>query len=153
MENRLPAAMKVGWLALALTLTPVGADAQEPDPLHRFMASEIVVRETHVGLSGFVLDSTGRAVMDAEIRAFPDANTRSDEALMRRSHHYTRSVENGGFFIPLVPGNYAVRISRPGFGVTTVNVMVPPVGGRCVAVWLEAPHARQRMRDPTCARL
>lgn len=138
---------------MSLLVSPA-AQAQEPvDPPQRTYGAQIVVRETHVGLAGYVFDSTGKAVLEAEIRAFPDAMGRSDEALMRRSHHYTRSEADGAFFLPLVPGRYAVRVNQPGFSVTTMQVVVPPSGGRCIAVWLEPPHARRRMRDSSCSGL
>ena len=131
--KRTPVRVSEGSLRLEVTLRPV---AQQ---MARVRSSA-----KHVGLTGFITDTTGGKVGVARIRVYPglpDPDT-------LRSHSVHDSGADGSFFVPLAPGRYTLRIARESFPVATFVVSVPLSGGRCVLVRLGADDRTQGARCP-----
>lgn len=105
----------------------------------------VTKRITHVGLTGFVLDTAGMPVEGATIRAY----TGQPQPDTLRSHAMVRTEGDGGFFLALPPGYHTLRVSRKEYSAITMVVLVPLKGGRCVVMRL-GPGERGLQRAERC---
>jgi hypothetical protein len=131
--RRTPIRVADGHVKLELTLKPLPAELAK-------------VRSTakHIGLTGFITDTAGTKVGQATIRVYPGL----PEPDTLRSHSIHDAGADGGFFIPLAPGRYTVRVGRENYPVATFVVSVPRNGGRCVMVRLGADEKQQGAACP-----
>lgn len=85
----------------------------------------MVTSVKRLGLTGVIGDSTYQPLPGAQVRVVAQRDVVTDTA--------------GGFFVPLKPGNYAVVVSKPGYGRQLLSVTIPKDSGRNIAVWLGSP--------------
>lgn len=77
-----------------------------------------------LGISGVVGDTAFRAVPQATVRLLANGTETTTDSL-------------GGFYLPAKPGQYMVRIGKPGFTDKIVGVTVPKDSGRRISAWLQ----------------
>jgi hypothetical protein len=83
----------------------------------------VVTAAPRGGLSGVIADTAFGIVPGAQIRVLGiDGSAQSDSL--------------GKFFIPVKPGRYMVRVTRPGFASKMVSVTIPSDSGRKMLIWL-----------------
>jgi hypothetical protein len=131
--KRTPIRVNDGHVKLEVTLKQLPAELAK-------------VRSTakHIGLTGFVTDTAGAKVGEAIIRVYPGL----PEPDTLRSHSIHDAGADGGFFIPLAPGRYTLRVVRENYPVASFVVSVPMRGGRCVMVRLGADEKQQGASCP-----
>jgi hypothetical protein len=126
--RRTPIKVSDGHVKLDVTLKPLPAELAK-------------VRGTakHIGLTGYITDTAGAKVGEATIRVYPGL----PEPDTLRSHSIHDAGVDGGFFIPLAPGRYTLRVARANYPTATFVVSVPRNSGRCVLVRLGADEKQQ----------
>src|SRR5262249_3797837 len=83
------------------------------------LASQVWAQSSSSTLHGRILDATRAPVPGAQVKASRDGSKDSTGAT---------SDQNGTFSLTLIPGKYAVRISKEGFADTTQTVDVTASG-------------------------
>jgi hypothetical protein len=100
--------------------------------------TSVTASAARIGLNGIVLDSSGTAISDVEVRAIPVGGMQL-LPIDQRTYHQTRTDNEGVFFLPLVAGGYELRVTRSGRGSASSPVYVPRTGSRCVVVGFAFP--------------
>ncbi|HVZ48642.1 MAG TPA: carboxypeptidase regulatory-like domain-containing protein [Gemmatimonadaceae bacterium] len=95
----------------------------------------VVTEATLSGVRGVVSDTAFHAIAGADIQALGGRGG------------IVHSDSLGAFFLDVTPGQYMVRVTKPGMLPQMIGVTVPPTGGRRLAVHLEPGtdpyHARR----------
>lgn len=98
-------------------------------PVARVLAPVVTV-SARGGLSGVIGDTSYRALPGAEISVLA-------------SQYHTTADSLGGFYLPLKPGKYMVRVKLEGYMPRLTSVSIPPDSGRRLMVWLAPPNPRE----------
>lgn len=86
---------------------------------------------TRTGLSGVIADTAYKALDSVTVQA------------VGSGVGSTMTNSKGEFYLPVKPGDYIVRIERPGYAYQLIGITVPPNEGRRMAAWM-APQDRAR---------
>jgi hypothetical protein len=90
----------------------------------------VITTAVRGGLSGFVADTSLRALRDATVKVLGSALT-------------TTTDSAGRFYLAAKPGSYLVRVERKGYDRQLLGITIPANEGREVSIWLTRGAERE----------